>query len=78
MRPTSPEAEARRVLEARSSDLARDRYRAFLVQEIADYVEAGPGYAGALAQARAELAAFDALRASTAQTPAPNHRSSVS
>lgn len=72
MRPTSLEAEARRVLSARTDEDQRDRYRAFLVQEIADYVEAGPGYAGALASTRAQLATFDALRSA-----APSHRSSV-
>ena len=62
MRPVSPESEARRALEARPLDAARDRYRRFLVGEIGDYMTAGPGYAGALAATRAQLVAFDALR----------------
>jgi hypothetical protein len=63
------------VLNARAEEGQRGRYRAFLVQEIADYVSAGPGYAGALANTRARLAAFDLLRGTT---PAPtNHRSSL-
>ena len=65
MRPVSPESEARRALEARPLDAARDRYRRFLVGEIGDYMTAGPGYAGALAATRAQLTAFDLLRSST-------------